>query len=926
MPVWGDEKVSINKTSTPILQEESSQNIRKTVSGNALLRKLSSDSDKPLYKYLIEESYMKKGQLKSYYNYGKSGYYLGLPQGTCLGVNHNIPAIRNAIHDDLGLNSSTVVEVEAKSGVGIELGWKYLLQSSPWNYNPHSNTLTYNGKDDWNILSIGQDSDTDEFGTTHWHTLNLRRASKNVLYSLRGPRQVMKGSTVPFTVYCNHIMPEGIHTTVNMAYSGSASANTPHSSVMPQLSSSTELNIEFTPSVVYSGERHFTISIDSITDDENYFASTEVYQNSGSRTVTVRDNNPIPGHIAVLKISGQEVQEEGLEEIVIPITLSDNVGSSFTVDYSSLQAVPGHSPVPPTAFYNTSGTLTFQGNKDEVQYITIGWVGDVLDYEYIELTLELTNCSRSDITYFEDTVFSVVADTGPYIPIVEEPEELAPQINLGTGGSFDFNADYVVVRFHEGDADHNPELWYYWFYKVSTGTYPDVVPTYSLRNIDDMYPIGVIRKHKEFVDTDKESTEYTSCRTLLNRLLIDLDLVIEGVKEQEGYEELDDLFTIIAVTPSDDSPLVSKLLFKYFQHIIEELNPASIDEQYKITFTSQDLETVVAWNEHTIEYGIIEHGTIDSIGTYSHEIETVFEGYEENLMEEFGYPDVPIYGDWLVIRYQKSATTQDVVRIKNLNTVSRISYGNHTYYTTHGLVERTVAFVPIHGPQNMSLPLFESIVTDNFNYKEQMELYQHIARIDAHSIQITYLTWFQEHGPFIIKAISIISLVYSLGTSAAANSLWSFFIDLIVNTVILKVVTVVVKETGNEVLGAIVGTVLALVASSYGYGSNLEIGTAETLTETVTYFSNISSSVQQGTIAIEQQKLEEEIKEMEDLENTLQELEKNDIDLSEHLLLTPDTVITLGRDIQYNYDIMLSTGTVNRLVSNFFENALNLKV
>lgn len=851
------------------------------------------------YNYWVREMFLTKGMMLAYYRYAEQGHYPhGLPSFSVHGVSYDYAAISAALDIEIGVPCTVLFAEENE--LTIDSYWHWVLQEAPWYYQPAIDQITYDGKTDWSLTQILFNEDADP---TEEYQMDLVRTEKDVSFRIVGPPTAVEGTVRTYTIYSNVYMPRGSTVTITLLYGGTIAAgrySAPLTVDITELANKVSFDITFIEDAVDDNSETLIVTIDSIVDNTPIFLTVLPYAPLSSITTTVHDNDPL-----VLGAESQIIPENNLVTITIPVTLSDAAPGAFTVDYIAIDG---------TAIdaidYNLSpGTLNFVGTANEVQNIVVSWIGSVPDEETKTFTVQLSNCSEPTVELIADTPIIVTASIGPIIPVTEGPPIEELKISLGDP-NIDFDKQYLRVKYQE-DV-YLPGIWYWWLYDYDDGTYLDLEAVLSTNYINDMYPAAIIRQQKEFINVDIETEIYRTTRQLLKRIQMDINEISENVATQDGYEDIDDVFVNFAFSPHDDHPLISKLLYRHFYLLIHDFNMVSNTGEYRTQFDEQDANNQTKWYDQELTEGII--GVKGDVGTYSHEVKVLFYKMEEAQDESY----VPVYSEWLYIYYQVTETTYDEIKLRDLKSQSKVSYGGKSRYLFNGLLSDAPAY--------MTIPLSRALVEANLDYKEQMTIYQHLFRIDVYSIIEVKTKWYD--SPAFKVLFIFIAVVVTIITLGAGATIWLVIQQMVINALILRLVVYVAEATGSVELAIIVGIIAVIITGQMGFES-FSIGTADALTTSVTMFTNILTSASQGAM----KSLDQDLQDIKDeTEKILDDTKDMDLwddgvhgEYYRNILRSVDSTMYQARDAQYDFDSMLS-GAYDRLITNYHDGLLRTGV
>lgn len=917
---------------------------------------MSLKTDMSLWKHVQFELGVTNGNMRSYYLYAENGHYVhGLPSMSVGGENMDQSGIKTSLDTEKGIDG--VVTYMSSIYPSPEELFKELLQLAPTLYKPGLDTMTYDSEwgvsfSDWSWKSLAYITGTNSYDIT------ISRTAERTFFWVAGPADATEGSSLTLAVNCNRPVPAGASVTVNLIYGGSLPGteySAPASVTISENQTSAEFVVTLSEDAISEAVQNLIVGVDSITNTNGAFELVEPYVND-SVDVSIYDNE-------ALALTMNSVMEDDLAtSITIPVTLTQDatlaVKSTETfvggTDYNNpapdssitLATTPEQSsylkiefdgveetnwtlsgnvvtfgvPIPETVlqidalisdraftvdfvtadgtaiggvdYDNTGGTLVFSGDSGEVQNIVISCTPDVVAGTIEDFTVSLANCtdvaidvSRVVTVTFSDTAVEPgpTPDTKSYDRVINKPQFTDERC--------------LVVKYYESGGD--PNDWYYWIYRYSSGLYP-IEPSSAVINELDMMPVAILRKNKTNVNSNKESAEYKTTKQLLNKIQLNIDDTIAGINDNESIDQIDDVFVNFSVAPNDTKHEVSKLLYLIFYEIIQVRGILSNSGKYTALFEEQDVNNGIVWTKHSYEADIA--GTITDVGKYVHSSVT---GSTSRL----------------TLRYQKTETTYDKIYIENLSGMSSIAYGGYSQVAFNAL-----------GDDEFTIPI-SWYVFKEMEKEEMMRIYQDIFRLDIYAISITHLEWYQTEAfrnffEFIMIVTAVVSIIATFGTASSFwAGAWALAKQFIVSYVVMEIVVYIAEVTGSAEFAAIVGIIAAVVLMDVAALPPMDIGTADGLLTLVTQFSDNLDTAYGVEAEQMKEEIDELIAEFEEVKETFKDAPGGPLIEPEFYagLMSLDSTLHLAGPIQYDFDAKL-TGSYDRLVTDFHETMLTLGV
>lgn len=495
------------------------------------------------------------------------------------------------------------------------------------------------------------------------------------------------------------------------------------------------------------------------------------------------------------------------------------------------------------------------------------------------------------------TITSIVYNSGPDNFTVNISHGTLPDDTITQPGYIKVRT--LVVTYH-ADTDPSTE-WFYWLYVLDSGTYPDIDPGASVLSNLEMLPVAILKREGGDINADKTTEEYKTTKRLIDTLDLNLDDIITNVNENTDYALVQDLFINFAVCPSSEPEIVSKLLWEIFHNLAVVNGITSNTGEYYATFEEQDVNNAMVWNDHSHTAGI--SGTLASGQFYEHEIVI----YEE--IKDGGGEIIQEASTELHIRYQTAAGLYSEIIMYNLSGMAAIKKVGYHSMALNKL-----------GDLNFTIPISVFII-NQLNQTEQMEVYQHILRIDSYAIDVIHLEYYETPTFFsLFEFAMIIITVYSLGTASGPIAILK---QLITQYLVMEIVVYIAELTGNAEFAAIVGFV-AMVALSPGTGAGaFDFASAEGLIRASTQFThNLTAAYN-----VETQMLKEDMEALNELaEERLEEIKdatpEESIITAEFLvgLNSVDTTVFPAIKAQYDFDLLYN---YDRIIKDYYD--INLR-
>lgn len=177
---------------------------------------------------------------------------------------------------------------------------------------------------------------------------------------------------------------------------------------------------------------------------------------------------------------------------------------------------------------------------------------------------------------------------------------------------------------------------YLWIYNISSDVYPDLkAPVEKIVGFET-YPIVMLRngffsvdeydkssKHTDDGEVSRPPTitkeRYNDTVEMVSSLGLHLDDLINAYSENPDVDKMQDVFFGLAIAPSNESEIVSKVLYEIFDFIYDELPPVDYSGMYSASFKEEPFNAAITWLPKAIE---VYDGKIGEVGFCKHTIST----------------------------------------------------------------------------------------------------------------------------------------------------------------------------------------------------------------------------------------------------------------------------------------------------------------
>jgi hypothetical protein len=789
--------------------------------------------------------------------------------------------------------------------------------------DPYSNVV----HSDW-ILD-GVDFDV---GSNQWLCLVSREHFETV-FRFDGAEDAVlyEGAASTLTIKANKPIPAGESVVFNLGYSGDAEDGVDYTAplTVTMASGLSEVSVDIVGLEGRSAVgNNVVVTVNSyVVSNPSVVGESRFSQYGHSRALTILPSDTISLFAADVVVSDEETS------VQVVLTLDKVATAPFTVDYSLVSG----SALPMDDYVPASGVLNFTGAQ-ETQNVEVGFSVDLDTVDFKQLRLVLSNCTDPDVDLSGESTITIVRSRFERDPVIDTSTEISDGVT--TFARPDHLRELSLIMFYTEPSGRERT----WIYPYSSGAYPDVESSVNTLTGVTTLPLNPVVIDK-FALGDPTPTPYMEeldedVSYNLNLMGIDLVDIVDLIKSNAAYGNIDDVAVIFAISPTDDYQSVGKAFWYYWTFLTEQADMKSDYGTYAATTNAGDtFKTAFLWDQHTFSdnvdttdnYDLIAWMASADVGDCMHTVVRIpssRSSYSHGTYREF----VHVYKEWgrrhvryitpehdNVSVYRKiSSTRVDQLLIEGLRSDSyvRFSFEGQDYHRTMSVGSFDPEFL---------LPLTE-FITDNLSARELAEIYPLAVRVDVWGGYIETVRYYatSEFGLLLdIVKVVITVLFWYAGGGGWVDLLIELAYTFAVSELVVFAVTEVVKETGSAELGLVVALVAAIMTSESGFDPETFTDPVM-LTQLVTDFSN------NATLAFTQDSINTQKRAAEaNRALTLREEKLDELksllapDLSDLVASIPsiDTLMVQAGPAQYDYDSLYG---YDNLITNYNDNKLKL--
>ena len=521
-------------------------------------------------------------------------------------------------------------------------------------------------------------------------------------------------------------------------------------------------------------------------------------------------------------------------------------------------------------------------------------------YYYIPWANTLTHLDALSVSYddweFESALFNT--DTGNIDVLVFRWNTGVKE--YATIPQADYLKEQSLVVVYTLDPEL-PDEWFYWIYKFSDGTYPEVSKNAVVINNSDVLPIGIVRSNSVDINVESNPSEHASVDNLLRQVGMTSEEIQTNMRTSENFSAVTDVYVNFSLCPNIKNEVMSKALWMHFYPMLLAMGSSTAQNEYITTAEEGTVNIAIVW---TIQvYTPVVEGTIGNESEYFHEVLDYSVYTSKNLVQGGG--------NTLVIQKQVSPGIYSKIEIQDLNSLSAIAKDGYHNVAASNLTS-----------EHFTIPLRYSVINE-LSSIDLLELYQYTLRIDIYALEtfdVAYYesTYFAILFENVLLAISFISLGTASGPIEVIR-------QLTVAYLLSELVIYIAELTGNAELAAVVGLIAAIALSGTS-AAPFDFTTAEGLLMASTNFANnltLGYGVEATALAADIEELNASYEESMALIEDAQ-ISDNPIDAGFLVALqSVDTKMYPAIKAQYNFDILYN---YDKLVADFYKDNLRIGI
>lgn len=336
----------------------------------------------------------------------------------------------------------------------------------------------------------------------------------------------------------------------------------------------------------------------------------------------------------------------------------------------------------------------------------------------------------------------------------------------------------------------DPTRLYQWSYNTTAGIHPSLVPTETGYE-SPYYPIAILRDDKRnldeydkfidipwfgqsltpLTDSEEQAVLYHSTQKLLGYIDLDVDSIMEAVKENPDIEVIDDVFVSFSVDIQTQEKAGIEYLWTYFNHLAISANVSkALWESFKNSTGYRGIPLSVieiaegGYGDFHIEIGYHFIDVIEHTGILSKDGKAVYVKSESEPLP--GIP-VPWTGDsWdpSSITFSKQTEEDKYISI----TVYGLKHKSFVHKESDVYVNMQVS---IDRPGSFYIPLDRPIVEQLGSFKET-DLFMESLCLIVYAIQETEVKWYQTKAfQILVSVVAIVVSILTLNPAAFLASL-----------------------------------------------------------------------------------------------------------------------------------------------------------
>lgn len=427
--------------------------------------------------------------------------------------------------------------------------------------------------------------------------------------------------------------------------------------------------------------------------------------------------------------------------------------------------------------YNIGNDYLFYNNKwyyyvkniydinNNIFHVYFNTIGKLKKVTYLVTNIEIT--SLTDTTdnkhtikreeyyyYYKDNIYlytetKVISETNEEIPKGSEGNSINSVllneetiINNEEEQIFNISNHNNIRRYVVKYMVLKENREYYWIYDPTTNEYPEISSP-LLETVEfEMYPVVMLRNnHFNISDYDKTvigdtprppsvtKERYDDTVEVLNSVGVSLEDLTKAYENSDSINNLQDVFFLMGVCPSNTEPIISKVLYEIFDFVYDTLPYIDTSKAYAAVFKENPFNAAISWLPRPIE---IKNEIIGNIGTHTHTIRS----------------------NDLIIKKQISKTQTKTLYLENFSSFTIIRHGGGNGGVSLSLNDK-----------NLIIPLAVDVV-ERLSLIEQTQLLDKVVYLQFYAVQHTHLEWYQTSR--FMSFINILSIAVTVAVSIAS--------------------------------------------------------------------------------------------------------------------------------------------------------------
>ena len=261
--------------------------------------------------------------------------------------------------------------------------------------------------------------------------------------------------------------------------------------------------------------------------------------------------------------------------------------------------------------FNVTLTTTpiIDANTYKTTVVTITSIDELTDNKNTTITTEVlyTDDATGNVLYSTSELVSSVnevvdkgTDSDSYNQeFVSNEDIVIPTNTVVVNIPMHANVQHYIVEYTRKDNGR----FKYWIYNPQTNQY-QISSSNSKATNFEMFPIVMMRNAGFNVNQYQSSgrpasiTEkrYKQTKKMLKSIGVDVDDMIECYGDNPDIDKIQDAFFLLGVSPSDNSPIVSRTLYEMFDAIYDTAPPADINTSYSMSIKEDPYNAAIVWN------------------------------------------------------------------------------------------------------------------------------------------------------------------------------------------------------------------------------------------------------------------------------------------------------------------------------------------